>query len=701
MDTDLNDFQEEFFKWPSEMETFLDRIESIEGRNVYYCPQVFNEPRRLKKTVAYTTCAWADLDTCHPDDLALEPSITIMSSPGKYQGIWLFDRLLEPDVAENISRRIAAAYKSNGADHCWNLGRLLRVPYTMNYKYVSPHTVTVVKTTEGGRFRPAEFDVFPQVQGNEYMDIPFPGDLPQETAEELMEIHKYDISDKARELYQFTPPPGESWSHPLWSLLMHLFEAGLTKEQVFVVANEAACNKFKRDRKPPEYLWSDVCRAFFRNKFHTGVMRPRGIEAEPPLLTDAEQAIAERQNTFVERYIDWASGLGDAAPQYHQAGAFVNLSSLLAGSVKLPTSFGTVVPNLWFMILADTTLTRKTTSMDIAMDMAGEVDPDVLLATDGSIEGLFTALAARPGRPSVFLRDEFSGLLEQMNKRDYMAGFAEMLTKLYDGKQQKRLLRREVVEVKNPVVILYTGGIRSKVQEILTDEQIASGFLPRFIFITAESDINRVQPLGPPTEKDWGERGTLMDELRDLSAAYTAMEQVKVKGKLVTTHNKRVWTAELTSQAWTRYNALETSLMKSGVKSEKPEVFTPMYDRLAKSLLKAAVLLAASRQAGCERVLVELRDIVHAAHYGQKWREYAKEVVINVGHSRDEKRIMTIYNAILRSAGIARSALMQAYHLSSRDANAALETLEQRGLITRTRVGRTEMIKPNISSEEE
>jgi hypothetical protein len=192
-----------------------------------------------------------------------------------------------------------------------------------------------------------------------------------------------------------------------------------------------------------------------------------------------------------------------------------------------------------------------------------------------------------------------------------------------------------------------------------------------------------------------------MDELRDLSAAYTAMEQVKVKGKLVTTHNKRVWTAELTSQAWTRYNALETSLMKSGVKSEKPEVFTPMYDRLAKSLLKAAVLLAASRQAGCERVLVELRDIVHAAHYGQKWREYAKEVVINVGHSRDEKRIMTIYNAILRSAGIARSALMQAYHLSSRDANAALETLEQRGLITRTRVGRTEMIKPNISSEEE
>jgi hypothetical protein len=288
-----------------------------------------------------------------------------------------------------------------------------------------------------------------------------------------------------------------------------------------------------------------------------------------------------------------------------------------------------------------------------------------------------------------------------MNKRDYMAGFAEMLTKLYDGKVQKRQLRKETVEVKNPCVILYTGGIRSKTQEILTDEQISSGFLPRFIFITAESDINRVQPLGPPTERNWGARDTLLAELRDIGNAYSATETVKVKGRLVNTGAKRVWSAELTGEAWTRYNALESSLMKLGVKSGKPEVFTPMYDRLAKSLLKAAVLIAASRQLGCEKVIVEEIDIIHSIYYGEQWREYAKEIVTNVGHTRDEKRIQTIFNAILRSAGITRSALMQAYHLSSREAQIILDTLEQRGLIMRTRVGRTEMLKPQIDSGDE
>ena len=96
------------------------------------------------------------------------------------------------------------------------------------------------------------------------------------------------------------------------------------------------------------------------------------------------------------------------------------------------------------MILAETTLTRKTTAMDIPMDLLAEVDESAIMATDGSLEGLFTNLSMRPKKPSVFLRDEFSGLIDAMTKKDYMAGMPEMLTKLYDGKFQRRLLRKEV-----------------------------------------------------------------------------------------------------------------------------------------------------------------------------------------------------------------------------------------------------------------
>src|SRR6185295_16082845 len=165
--------------------------------------------------------------------------------------------------------------------------------------------------------------------------------------------------------------------------------------------------------------------------------------------------------------------LGDAAWQYHQAGAFVALSSLLAGSVRLPTSFGTVIPNLWFMILADTTLTRKSTAMDLVMDLLLEIDTDCVLATDGSIEGLMTSLSMRPGRASIFLRDEFSGLLDAMVRKDYYAGMAETFTKLYDGKFQKRILRKDIIEVKDPVLIFFAGGIKNKTMSLVTHEQVS------------------------------------------------------------------------------------------------------------------------------------------------------------------------------------------------------------------------------------
>jgi len=86
------------------------------------------------------------------------------------------------------------------------------------------------------------------------------------------------------------------------------------------------------------------------------------------------------------------------------------------------------------MILGTTTVTRKTSSMDLAMELIMDVDDEIVLATDGSIEGLLTSLSTRPGRPSIFLRDEFSGLLDQMTKKDYLSGMAELLTKLYDCK---------------------------------------------------------------------------------------------------------------------------------------------------------------------------------------------------------------------------------------------------------------------------
>jgi predicted transcriptional regulator len=110
--------------------------------------------------------------------------------------------------------------------------------------------------------------------------------------------------------------------------------------------------------------------------------------------------------------------------------------------------------------------------------------------------------------------------------------------------------------------------------------------------------------------------------------------------------------------------------------------------------------LAASRQKGADTVEVALTDIVQAIYYGEGWRNYAKEIIVNVGVSKDEKKLKQIMNAIYKHGGMSRSSIMQSYHLSGRDMTAITDTLEQRGMIVRTKVGRGEMFQPALRAGE-
>jgi len=300
----------------------------------------------------------------------------------------------------------------------------------------------------------------------------------------------------------------------------------------------------------------------------------------------------------------------------------------------------------------------------------------------------------------VFLRDEFSGMLESFTKKDHYAGMAEMFTKLYDGKLQKRVLRKETIEVRDPVLVMFTGGIRNKICGLLTHEHVGSGFVPRFVFITAESDINRVKPLGPPTGVDTSGRDAILADLRRFYGTYQTEPKLINKDGKITLEDATFVNAELSPKAWDRYNELEHVMMKEGIKSQAPEIVTPTFDRLCKSILKASVLIAASRQDpnADGRIFVTYDDIVHAIHYGEQWRGHVVDILNSVGKTGVEQEFERILNVILRQPGVTRSKIMQHYHLTARQADVAFTTLEQRGLILRRREGRTERLFPVSST---
>lgn len=692
-DRDPKKFREEFFQFPEELPQALDLINKVYmGNNVWFSPMLYAKRKRVKETVAFTPCSWSDADTCEPEAFFVAPTISIESSPGRYACLWMYETPPDPDEAENVSQRIAYTHAEDGADRTgWDLTQLLRMPYTYNFKYASTPIVGIIDINRK-LYRLKDFDRdYEQVAHYSPVDIPMP-DVSDIDADELMDKQRLQMTPTIWRLYQEPLPESQSWSEPLWKLMMYLFEAGFGLEHVFAIANNAACNKYEKRGAPLEQLWKDVCRAHtqYQQRSTEGAQTTGTVQ----LVSDEEREAVLAEESFVERYITWAKALGDAAVQYHQAGAFTALSALLAGAVQLPTSFGIIKPNLWFMILADTTLTRKSTAMDIAMDLIMEVDDDVVMATDGSLEGMLTSLSTRPGKPSVFLRDEFSGLLESITRKDYYAGMPEMLTKLYDGKMQKRILRKESIDVRDPCFLIFAGGIKNKITSLLSFEHVSSGFMPRFVFITAESDIARVKPLGPPTDWTDNNRQAILDELEDLYDFYANHETVmKIAGSNIDITSPKKFNARLTPEAWQRYNEMEALMLDLGMKSQRPDIMTPVYDRLSKSILKASVLLAASRKKQ-DPVVVEVSDIVRAMVYGEQWREYADDVMNNVGMGQNERQLANIVAAIKRRPGVSRSTLMQNHHLDARQASQVLETLEQRGLINRVTQGKSVSLWP-------
>lgn len=692
-------FVQEFFQYPNEVNNAINFIEKRKHTyDLYFCPNLFTEKKRSRDYISVSTNVWADLDHCHPSKLEQEPTITTETSPGRFQAFWVLEEEIPVQEAQQISKRIAYGYHQYGADLSGHdPEQLLRVPYTYNYKYESSHKISMWRVKPQLAYKKDQFDSLPTVDLTEFGEFDFPDELPD--VDQLLEEYRLLLTPIVYDLIESESPPKKR-STRLWQLELSLFESGMSREEVLAIADSAACNKYREDDRGIYALWKEVIRAYWtvhQRQEDSELHIPNiGIEDDLcDLLTEQERFDAKNRDDFISAYTLWARDLSDAAWQYHEAGAFVILSSLLSGAVKLPTSFGTILPNLWFMILADTTLTRKSTAMDIAMDLLMEVDPDAMLATDGSIEGMLEGLRSRPGRPSVFLRDEFTGLMEMVVKRDYYAGMLETLTKLYDGKRMKRILKRETIELTEPVLIMFAGGIKTKMNELVRTEHVTSGFIPRFLFITAEGDLTKMSPLGPPREIDSSRKDDLLLWMNNMNGHFWQHNKRKIAGKLRMTQSE--FEVKLTPEAWNRYNEFEHKMMQDALNSDEAQNLTPTFARMAISGLKCAVLLAASESLDNDSasVVVEIEHLLRAFYFIEKWREHTMYVISNLNMSQNERVLQNVLAEIYRHpTNNSRSGIMKKFQLSSAKMDAMIRTLEERGHIKAKRTGKTYRYEP-------
>lgn len=239
-------WQQLFFKWPDEMDKAIECANELaKTYNVYFSSYLFDTQSTEKRCVVEgTRTIQADLDNADINQLPIQPTLLVESSPKRYQAYWVLTAPQSLADHERLSKLVT--YSIADCDHSgWPLGRKLRLPNTFNYKYSTPYTVEVIRASlvplaaeDIDMLTPSP--ITPAIQADDdWIDATH--DCGTHGKELLLSIknnipgvvfNRYDVVQQDRSGY-------------LWALMRSCFKAGLDRDQVFCIASWSANNKWR------------------------------------------------------------------------------------------------------------------------------------------------------------------------------------------------------------------------------------------------------------------------------------------------------------------------------------------------------------------------------------------------------------------------------------------------------------------------
>jgi hypothetical protein len=631
MDARKNPTVQKFFNYPAELDLMVDYVEKFVNEDVYFSPILFHEQRRIRENAKEVAVVYADADACPPEKFLIKPSISVQTSPNRWHCYWMLEKAHEPHIIATMSKKVAYAHKNDGCDLSgWNPTKLLRVPGTRNTKYEN-ESYTVIGSTSGEIYTLQELD---QTYGKTEIEAISEVSLlpmPAQSADIVTILSKIPANSEIATLYMDEPPVNADWSKRLWKLEMEMFRLGFSPEEVFVIAKHAKCNKYHSPLRPKRLdadgdLWREILRAsqsFGTTATPEYVLDEIDKRTEKPVdfLTEDERGVVATNKTFVDRYVDWSQKKTDAAVEYQIAGAFTILSSCFSDTGHAVPKYGKMGLNLWFMILGETTRSRKSTSRQLMLRIVREYEKfagyQIDVGSDVTAEGLVKLLSVRDKQTSLFHRDEVQGMFKDFINKTYMATAAERFTELYDGhvpvivrstggSSPGKGMQSERAETN---FLMYLMGITSKTADVLTTEYFRSGFLARFIYVIADAPDRTFESeaISQADEVEVRSRDDEMDNIvRSLYDAYLYWQK---KGAPFPRPIR------LTDEALERFNKFKWEMGEYTNGHDHEESIEPSRQRLALSIWKCAILIAMYDKSD----EVELKHMLIAIHYSEDW----------------------------------------------------------------------------------
>lgn len=663
MDSHNSPTVQKFFSYPDDVDALVAYAESMADYDVYFSPILFHEERRIRENAKSVSVVYADADTCDPKNFKLEPSISVQTSPGRWHTYWILESEQDPQRVAMLAKQIAYAHRDQGCDVSgWNPTKLLRVAGSKNLKHDQPADVTAVSTGQVYSIEEIE-EVYKDVEVSPVMEV-ISKEFPEQLPETMKVLSKVSGNQEILSLYLDEPTPHSDLSKMLWKLEMELFRQGLTPEEVFVIAKYAKCNKYHHPDRPRRMdadgdLWREILRAKVAVQDNTTHVAeapddlPVVIEKEINFLKDEERSDVDSLETFIDKYVAWAGSKTDGAVEYQEAGAFMILSSAYSDIGCAAPKYGKMGLNLWFMLLGETTRSRKSTSRSLMLKMLTAYEKyagyQIDIGSNATGEALVKHLAGRDKLTSLFHRDEVQGLFKEFVTKTYMAAAADQYTELYDGRVPVMLrstgaqsgtkaLQTERAETN---FLMYLMGITSKVAETLTIDYFRSGFLARFIYVVADAP----------------ERSRESEDLEQASQDASFVRDDAMEELTRSVYDSALWWQKkggpfpmpilMTDEALARFNEFKWEMGDYATGHPNEESIEPSRQRLALSVWKASVLLAMYDRS--EKV--ELIHVLIAIKYGEQWFKNLVRMAGAISASEWQRDVDSLEALIVQKGG--------------------------------------------------
>ncbi len=653
--------QKAWFTWPADQEEMTKFIDSISDKDVCVTTTTYSRDRRTPEFSEKTNVIWMDSDVCEGDNYRVVPSWTVVTSSGRWQHYWSLTEPVTASQASEMSHRMSIAHEKQGADpSSWPANKIMRVPGTVNTSHGFP---TRVKASTTGQVYTYD-EILAAYAEVELPDRVLVRDTPEVSVSELPAYGNVTakLSSELLDLALTEPKPDQDRSRLRYKLLLELFRAGLSYEEVLSVAWHAPASKkwSEDDVRGISGLAAEAVKA----QIEAGAPRAEPVDPfsensdadselvleKPVSILSDEEILYTTQNTcFIDRYVQYAQErLAHDNRAYDRINAVTLLSLAYMDSGYIPRKGGVKTRlNFFGAIMGDTT-SGKTTSFQLLRVVARELfhsDPEFDIGGNASETALLKALHARDGKVSFFNSDEASGVLKVWVSQDWTSGMRERITELYDG-EVAPILRsgkgESVMKSSTALFNVFLAGTQRGMMDYMTPELFDSGFIPRFIFA-----------IGKPVTTDYSTYAIAQpDEAAsgykfDPVARQIAAELQQNRARIREFHKGSEAPVRLSQEAGQRLQDAAYQLDREFRTSPQWEMIRPSIFRWQVNVHKLAALLAMDRRSA----EISIGDMLHALKMGEEWFTNLLRILNRLSANASERARSEIYGFINSRGG--------------------------------------------------